>query len=42
MSKALDHIEKAIPISPEKKHILDFINKSEKGLMRGFNSLIGD
>ena len=42
MSKALDHIEKAIPASPEKKHILDFINKSEKGLMRGFNSLIGD
>jgi len=42
MSKALDHIDKAIPGSPEKKHILDFINKSEKGLMRGFNSLIGD
>jgi UDP-N-acetylglucosamine acyltransferase len=42
MSKALDHIEKAVPGSPEKKHILDFINKSEKGLMRGFNSLIGD
>lgn len=42
MSKALEHIDKAIPGSPEKKHILDFIDKSEKGLMRGFNSLIGD
>lgn len=42
MSKALDHIDKAIPASAEKKHILDFIDKSEKGLMRGFNSLIGD
>ena len=42
MSKALDHIEQAMPASPEKKSILDFINKSEKGLMRGFNSLIGD
>jgi len=36
------YIEQAIPGSPEKKSILDFINKSEKGLMRGFNSLIGD
>jgi len=42
MSKALDHIEQAMSASPEKKSILDFINKSEKGLMRGFNSLIGD
>ena len=42
MSKALEHIEKAMPGSPEKKAILDFIDKSEKGLMRGFNSLIGD
>lgn len=42
MSKALEHIEKAMPASQEKKDILDFIDKSEKGLMRGFNSLIGD
>jgi len=42
MSRALEHIEKAIPGSQEKKDILDFIDKSEKGLMRGFNSLIGD
>ncbi len=42
MSKALEHIEKAMPGSQEKKDILDFIDKSEKGLMRGFNSLIGD
>lgn len=42
MSKALEHIEKAMPSSQEKKDILDFIDKSEKGLMRGFNSLIGD
>jgi len=42
MPKALEHIEKAMPGSQEKKDILDFIDKSEKGLMRGFNSLIGD
>ncbi len=42
MSKALEHIEKAMPGSQEKTDILDFIDKSEKGLMRGFNSLIGD
>jgi len=42
MSKALEHIEKAMPGSQEKKDILNFIDKSEKGLMRGFNSLIGD
>jgi len=42
MSKALEHIEAASPPSPEKKSILEFIDKSERGLMRGFNSLIGD
>jgi len=42
MSKALEHIEKALPGSSEKKHILKFIDSSERGLMRGFNSLIGD
>ena len=42
MSKAIEHIEKAVPGSPEKSTILNFIDSSEKGLMRGFNSLIGD
>jgi len=42
MSKALEHIEKAMPESKEKIDILEFIDKSEKGLLRGFNSLIGD
>lgn len=42
MSKALEHIEAASPPSPEKKSILQFIDISERGLMRGFNSLIGD
>ena len=42
MSKALEHIDKAVPGSKEKTDILEFIHKSEKGLMRGFNSMIGD
>ena len=42
MSKALEHIDKAMPGSKEKSEILQFIYNSEKGLMRGFNSLIGD
>lgn len=42
VSKALEHIEKALPGSAEKKTILEFIDSSEKGLMRGFNSLITD
>ena len=42
MSKAIEHLEKALPDSLEKKLILEFIDSSEKGLMRGFNSLIGD
>lgn len=42
VSKALEHIESALPESAEKKTILEFIDSSEKGLMRGFNSLITD
>lgn len=42
MSKALEHIDKAMPGSEEKTEIVEFIHKSENGLMRGFNSLISD
>lgn len=38
-SKAVDHIKKNIDDSPEKTLVLDFIASSERGLMKGFNSL---
>lgn len=38
-SKSLDHIKEQLPESDEKSEILQFIDNSEKGLMRGFSSL---
>lgn len=41
ISKAIEHINGALPQSPEREQILEFIDNSERGLMRGFQSLIG-
>ena len=41
ISKALEVIEQECPESNERNQILDFINTSENGLMRGFQSIIG-
>ena len=40
ISKALDIVKDECPDSEEKNSILEFIHNSEKGLMRGFQSLI--
>lgn len=40
ISKATDFIKNEVPQSPEGDMILCFIEKSEKGMMRGFQSLI--
>lgn len=39
ITQAIDHISTELPGSPEKKSILDFIQNSKGGIMRGFNSL---
>lgn len=39
ISKAIDQIESTLPTSPERDKILSFIQTSEKGLVRGFNSI---
>ncbi|MBT8191387.1 MAG: acyl-ACP--UDP-N-acetylglucosamine O-acyltransferase [Saprospiraceae bacterium] len=39
ITQAISHIASDMPGSPEKQIILDFINSSEGGIMRGFNSL---
>lgn len=41
ISKAIEFINEDCPASVERDQILDFINNSEKGLMRGFQSIIG-
>lgn len=41
VSRAIDHINGALPQSAERDQILEFIDNSERGLMRGFQSLIG-
>jgi len=41
VSKAIEHINGALPQSEERDQILSFIDNSERGLMRGFQSLIG-
>ncbi len=41
ISKALDMIKEECPSSVERNQILEFINQSENGLMRGFQSIIG-
>lgn len=38
-AKSLEHIRNEIPDSIEKNEVLTFVDSSEKGLMRGFNSL---
>ncbi len=35
ISKALDYIEKELPVSPERDLIIDFIKNSTKGIVRG-------
>ena len=40
ISKATEYIESEFPQSIEKEKILEFIDNSEKGLMRGFQSII--
>lgn len=40
ISKATEHINTQMEDSPERQIILDFIDQSERGLMRGFQSLI--
>ena len=37
-SKALDLVEKDLPSSPERDHIVNFIKASERGIMKGFSS----
>ncbi len=37
-SKALDLVEKELPESTERDHILNFIKASERGIMKGFSS----
>src|SRR5690242_5024401 len=37
-SKALDLVEKELPESKERDHILNFIKASERGIMKGFSS----
>jgi len=37
-SKALDLVEKDLPNSPERDHIVNFIKASERGIMKGFSS----
>jgi len=39
ISKAVDQIEATFSTSPERTKILSFIHASEKGLVRGFNSI---
>jgi UDP-N-acetylglucosamine acyltransferase len=34
-SQALEYIEKEFKISPDRNYILDFIRKSERGIIRG-------
>jgi UDP-N-acetylglucosamine acyltransferase len=41
IAKAIEIVKEECPDSIERDQILDFIDKSEKGLMRGFQSLIG-
>jgi len=41
ISKAIEVINAECPDSAERNQILKFINNSEKGLMRGFQSMIG-
>lgn len=41
ISKALETVKEECPESRERDQILDFIANSEKGLMRGFQSIIG-
>lgn len=41
ISKALEVVKQECPESKERDIILEFINKSENGLMRGFQSIIG-
>jgi hypothetical protein len=35
VSQALDYIEKEISQSPDRDYILEFIRKSERGIIRG-------
>ncbi len=39
ITKAIEYIKSQLPDSQEKTEILDFVLKSERGLMKGFNSL---
>jgi len=40
ITKAIEYINREVEDSPERAVILDFIDQSERGLMRGFQSLI--
>jgi len=40
ITKATEYIKNEVPESPERDKILCFIDKSERGMMRGFQSLI--
>jgi hypothetical protein len=35
VSQALDYIEKEVITSPDREYILEFIRKSERGIIRG-------
>ena len=37
-SKALDFVEKEVPVSPERDYIVNFIRSSERGVMKGFST----
>jgi UDP-N-acetylglucosamine acyltransferase len=39
--QAIDYIEKAIPPTPEKDRILDFIHQSTRGLIKGYKPMNG-
>ncbi|MBT8233044.1 MAG: acyl-ACP--UDP-N-acetylglucosamine O-acyltransferase [Bacteroidia bacterium] len=40
ITRAIEYINDTFPESPERNQILEFIGNSEKGLMRGFQSII--
>ena len=37
-SKALDFVEKEVPVSQERDYIVNFIRSSERGVMKGFST----
>jgi len=37
-SKALDAVERDLPVSPERDYIVNFIRSSERGVMKGFST----